>query len=376
MSRLKGDFIGFTFNNIHSSSLGIHRVNKGDRAEEALLPVSKDTTVERTGADGTFFFGSKYTQRVFDFEIAYDDMTEAEKQRLSEEWYDGKIHDLIFDEVPYKIYSAKINGQPKLNFICFDDDNGQRIYKGEGTVSFICYTPFARSRYKYLDQYTIDSIPEWKRNAEDEEGYYKNIEQWKNSLPFLESQQPIDSHKFDIVQGTGDIAYIYNPTSIKTEPILYIEGIKRIENGETVYDYDLKLSLNSPSTSISIKGTLYSRFIRINNKNCLIENISNNDYNFIRNPVINEGLFVKRIEEEEEVYYYKIGRIDLEENEPTYDLNTNVVAQDCTNLFYNGNYISIHKSFDYNNNITCTYRDENIGMIGHFVGIIYDYKFV
>jgi hypothetical protein len=38
-------------------------------------------------------------------------------------WLNGKgIHDLVFDECPYKVYSAKVTGTPQLKTICFEED--------------------------------------------------------------------------------------------------------------------------------------------------------------------------------------------------------------------------------------------------------------
>jgi hypothetical protein len=34
---------------------------------------------------------------------------------------------------------------PQLKTLCFDDENGQRVYKGEGTIHFTCYYPFAHT---------------------------------------------------------------------------------------------------------------------------------------------------------------------------------------------------------------------------------------
>jgi hypothetical protein len=38
MSEFKGDFLGFTYNKLHSSELGIVRVSDGSRFNENLLP--------------------------------------------------------------------------------------------------------------------------------------------------------------------------------------------------------------------------------------------------------------------------------------------------------------------------------------------------
>jgi hypothetical protein len=75
-------------------------------------------------------------------------------------WNDKKIHDFIYDEYPYKVYSAKLTGQSQIKHIAFEE-SGKRIYKGEGTLVFTCYFPYARSRYEYQEDYTTGTIPEW-----------------------------------------------------------------------------------------------------------------------------------------------------------------------------------------------------------------------
>jgi hypothetical protein len=59
----KGDYMGFTYNGKHSSELGIVRVSDGSRFNENLLPTMQDKTVQVPGGDGTYYFGSYYTQR-------------------------------------------------------------------------------------------------------------------------------------------------------------------------------------------------------------------------------------------------------------------------------------------------------------------------
>jgi hypothetical protein len=45
-----------------------------------------------------------------------------------------EMGELWFDEYPYKVWDAKVTGQPMLKVIPFGDDNGPTIYKGEGTI--------------------------------------------------------------------------------------------------------------------------------------------------------------------------------------------------------------------------------------------------
>lgn len=149
----KGDFMGFTFNGVHSSDLNIVRTSDGSRYNSDLLPSFNDNTVAVPGGDGTYYFGSYYNQKPFPIQFATDELDEAQFRQLRQWLGDKGIHDLIFDEAPYKKYSAKIAAVPNFNYICFDEGTNHRTYKGEGTIQFICYYPFARSVYKQLSQY-------------------------------------------------------------------------------------------------------------------------------------------------------------------------------------------------------------------------------
>lgn len=160
-----GDYIGFTYNGKHSSELGIVRTSDGSRFNENLLPTMQDKTVQVPGADGTYYFGSYYTQRQFNVSFAFDDLTEFQVAQLKSHFGDKGIHDLIFDECPYKVYSAKVTGTATIKYIAFSEGSTNRLYKGEGSVQFTCYNPFARSRYKFLDDYLDADYPnkgEWK----------------------------------------------------------------------------------------------------------------------------------------------------------------------------------------------------------------------
>lgn len=147
-----GDYMGFTYNGIHSSALGIVRVSDGSRFVEDLLPAMQDKTVPVPGGDGTYYFGSYYTQKIFKVSFAFDSLTEEQLQNLKRHFSDKKIHDLIFDETPYKVYSAKVTGIATLKYIPFAEGVTNRIYKGEGNIQFTCFEPFARCRYKTLEE--------------------------------------------------------------------------------------------------------------------------------------------------------------------------------------------------------------------------------
>ena len=55
-----------------------------------------------------------------------------------------KIGRLIFDERPEKYYMAKITGITTLKYLCFEQEDGTDLYKGEGSINFVCYYPYAK----------------------------------------------------------------------------------------------------------------------------------------------------------------------------------------------------------------------------------------
>lgn len=148
-------YTGFTFNGKHSSEFNIKRTSDGDRYNENLLPTIQDKTVQIPGADGTYFYGSYFTQRVFNVSFAFDSLTEGQLAALKAHFGDKKIHELIFDETPYKKYRAKVTGSTTFKHIPFAEGATNRVYKGEGTLQFTAYDPYAREVYKFLDNYEV-----------------------------------------------------------------------------------------------------------------------------------------------------------------------------------------------------------------------------
>ena len=161
---LRGDFKGFTFNNIHSSTLGIARGGDGSRYNDGVVAIFQDTAIDVMGGTGKKYFGSAYSKRDISVSFAFDNLTEIKLRRIRQLWNDKQIHDLIFDEAPYKVYSARVTGNSVMKFVAFDD--GVTHYRGEGNLTFTCYFPYARSRYEYDELYTVDNIHEWVSDDE------------------------------------------------------------------------------------------------------------------------------------------------------------------------------------------------------------------
>ena len=246
---LKGDFIGFSFNEHRSESLGIVRVSDGSRYNEDLVPTAQDKTVQVPGGDGFYYFGSDYTQKPFTIPIAFDGLTEKQFRELQQVFGTKELGKLVFDERPYKYYMVK-SGKPQLKYICFGKD-GERIYKGEGTLSFTAYYPFAKSIFKFLNEYND-----------------KNKDEWKEA-----SGMKAEKGTYDTVSDNGSIS-VYNAGDLETDFILKfdlpvdntsISDIKITLSKENVGKVEAFLDINS----FSKKGT--DTGFQINTKTNLIE---------------------------------------------------------------------------------------------------------
>lgn len=144
------DFMGFTYNGVHSiRDLNVYRVSNGSRYDFALAPTITDSSMDIPGNDGMYFFNTFHKQRQFTINIAFNELTESGLRRLRQLFNGKTVGELIFDETPYKAYAAKITGTPTIKAICFDErrtadeETLQRVYRGEGTLQFTCYLPYA-----------------------------------------------------------------------------------------------------------------------------------------------------------------------------------------------------------------------------------------
>ena len=183
---LMEDFIGFTYNGIHSSKLKICRTSNGSRYDNNLTATMTDKTADVPGGNGQYYFGTTFKNRTFTVNYAFDSLTESDIRRIKQTFSGDGIHDLVFDEEPYKVWSAKVTGTASMKHLCFEE-NGKRIYKGEGSITFTCYYPFAHSPTK-LWQWNLENGGKLEYMAGDgrflinyDNNIYTNKAEWGNS---------------------------------------------------------------------------------------------------------------------------------------------------------------------------------------------------
>lgn len=152
-------YIGFTYADNsgkiwHSiTDLKIYRTGDGNRYNEELTSTMVDKTANVPGGDGQYYFGTTFQKKTFVVNYAFDKLTKEDIRRLKQVFSGDGIHDLVFDEdrstdgTALKIWSAKVTGTASMKHLCFEE-NGKDVYKGEGSITFTCYYPFARSENK------------------------------------------------------------------------------------------------------------------------------------------------------------------------------------------------------------------------------------
>ena len=141
------DFIGFEYNGVHSiRDLGIYRTSNNDFYDDKINGTVKDTYVSIPQVEGKVLTNTKITQKEFNLSFAYDGLTEERLNKLQKLLRPLNPSRLIFDEEPYKVYTAIVSAPPTLEYIPFDDGKGGTIYKGEGSIRFVCYDPLARNQ--------------------------------------------------------------------------------------------------------------------------------------------------------------------------------------------------------------------------------------
>ena len=260
---LKGDFIGFSFNEHRSESLGIVRVSDGSRYNEDLVPTTQDKTVQVPGGDGFYYFGSDYTQRKFSINIAFDGLTEKQFRELQQVFGTKELGKLVFDERPYKYYMVK-SSKPQLKYICFGKD-GERIYKGEGTLTFTAYYPFAKSVFKFLEK---EIEKETGKEVYVLRKTYSNIEEWAEASS-MKAQGALDKVPKSPTEGVYPIS-VYNAGDLEADFILKFNGAPSNTINIALGQQDVgdkKAVLNLKSFSLKNTDTGF----QINTKTNLIE---------------------------------------------------------------------------------------------------------
>lgn len=137
------DFIAFAFGDFDSKMGGIIRTSDSNRYNNDLSAPMNDLTADIPGGDGQYYFGTFHKPKIFNINFAFDHLTKRQLRELKRAFSGKEMRELSFAEEYSKIYMAKVTSQPNIKALCFDE-NDEEIYKGEGSVQFTAYWPYAR----------------------------------------------------------------------------------------------------------------------------------------------------------------------------------------------------------------------------------------
>lgn len=243
------DFIGFSFNGYHCiEDLNVLRVNGGSMYSENLTPQIQEKSGQHPGIDGAYLLDVQHRQRVFDVNIAFDSLTDEQLRKLKTVFAGKEMGELWFDEYPYKVWDAKVTGQPMLKVIPFGEEDGPTIYKGEGTIQFTAYYPYAHTP----DYVYKDGVSQGDGCLLSSYDGFNNINQWSVDDELPQSNMDVNfeltttvpankiiemgSLKIEVEEDVGTVITWNSRTGIvyKTE-----------EKKESIYDYEYVADTNS-----------------------------------------------------------------------------------------------------------------------------------
>ena len=109
------------------------------------------------------------------------------------------------------------SGNPQLKYICFGKERDPRIYKGEGTLTFTAYYPFAKSVFKFLEKTQKEG-----KEVYVLQGTYSNIEEWAEASG-MKAQGILDKVPKNPTGGVYSIS-VYNAGDLEADFILKFNG--------------------------------------------------------------------------------------------------------------------------------------------------------
>lgn len=150
------EFLDFIFAGHRASDLNIKRTSNGDRYNINLTPEMTDIATDVPNNDGQYYYGTNYQTRKIVIPFAFDGLTETNLRKIKQWLNNTKISKLVLSEAPYKFYHAKVTDTCQIKHLCFDI-NGERVYRGEGEITFTCFYPFCQSIYFTLESANVSA---------------------------------------------------------------------------------------------------------------------------------------------------------------------------------------------------------------------------
>lgn len=130
--------LGFTYNGIHSESLGVYYVPDATGRGDLFTDYSTIDS-ERSWFDGGNYFKTRVKTKVFKLDCFYDRIDYATREKMIR-WLDRRTSGtLVLDERPYAEYFVRPTATPEPKDYVQGD-----TYSGTFTLTLSAYNPFAK----------------------------------------------------------------------------------------------------------------------------------------------------------------------------------------------------------------------------------------
>lgn len=325
--------------------LGITRVSSSNRYNENLNPNFKDKVVNKPGEDGQYYFSSELDSTTHSINFSFDSINESQLRLLKQIQSSKKMWYLTYDNLPFKYYIVKPTGTSKISYVPFYE-NEQRVYKGEGTLEFICYEGCAHCWVENKDEFYNE--PDYLVPKER----FENIDEWKDACGlFDEKNYSYKEISMDFTKTiTGDLIK-YEARIENANGFFADEAEKKIILRQNPTNKNIKDNLdgiiqifysNNKKNPIKIKVPGYIDTVRISfNPELKVMNVQYTGYNMnIRNIEFENFKKIEWTIEGSSIYSNKIyDQVSSQNFKPAYDISYyNIKYTDLSDfdlLFYN-----------------------------------------
>lgn len=143
---MQNDYIDFKFGDHWASEFNLLAVSSSDRYTPPVYGSVNPNIATIMGKKGVYKWKTQVNEKIFNINIAFDNVTIAQLNQIKQWLQPNKIQKLIFSEEPYKYYWAALNAEidfSHLPFVEGEKQVGERtiiegVYKGEMVISFVC----------------------------------------------------------------------------------------------------------------------------------------------------------------------------------------------------------------------------------------------
>lgn len=272
------DFTGFYWNGHHTSEWNIKVVSSSDRYDSRFLSEISNSLTDIPGGDGQYYHNSTFGPKKWTCNIAFDKITEINKREI-ENWLSSKeLSDFIFDEVPFKAYTCKLESQPSITWLCFDEPKTTknrkepRIYKGEGTLNFIAPFPYAHNARKINENGTTGEPLKYLSDIE----FLKNHSKFKKYIYLLSK--------------SGSAIHLHNSRSVLDLAEIRGSTTQLFEVNEQGFsfgkNYDFISGYFGKAAGEEVEGCLK---VELNSNSSNNDDVNNLDYSYVNETSLSDN---------------------------------------------------------------------------------------